>query len=122
MYKNFVFQFFIQFMNCFPQFVSVHVSCLTRTLINKSAFLEISLSLSIYLLVLSADFFGKQFGPGQDQQCIDPTQDLNNSTVMVSMREFFENVNLEKISKPRSNMQKYPECNYHHQPYSFYHG
>ena len=100
-------------MNCFPQFVSVHVSCLTKTLINKSAILEI-LSLSICLLVLSADFFCKQFGPGQDQQCIDPTLDLNFLTLMVSMREIFVNVNLEKISRPQNSMQQYQEINHIH--------
>ena len=65
--------------------------------------------LTLCLLVLSADYHCKQFGPRSGPTNVGPDLDPNYLTMMVRYsRNIFEKVDYEKISRQQKSMQKFP--------------
>ena len=64
-------------------------------------------SLTLCLLVSSATF-ANTLDPDQAQQNVEPGLDPNCSTLMVFLKEFFEKVDFENMSRRQKSMQNYP--------------
>ena len=73
--------------------------------------LSFQLLLTLYLQVLSADNFCKQFGPrsgpNKAQQNVRSDLDPNCLTLMVFLKEFFKKVDFEKDKQKTKSMQNF---------------
>ena len=71
-------------------------------------FLKTLPRLTLYLLVLSADNFRKQFGP---RQKVGPYRSVSKlfDTLMVFLKDFSKKLILKKLSRQQKSMQNYLE-------------